>query len=134
MLDDVYPSDLLALTDTEGSPKPQRVRSWFDHKGFGESNAAADGGHVRDDRQEDHVGGRRDGRPAPSGSEEVHDADSKCAKRTNGNRAATAHERRRASGSDQSDKWLRTECAPRHSDSYGCVSLRGMAIGGWLGP
>jgi hypothetical protein len=39
MLDDVYPSDLLALTDAEGSPDPQRVRSWFDHKGFGESNA-----------------------------------------------------------------------------------------------
>ena len=39
ILDEVYPQDLLALTDGTGAPDPQRVRTWFDHKGFGNSNA-----------------------------------------------------------------------------------------------
>ncbi len=39
ILDEIYPSDLVALTDSSGEPDPQRVRTWFDHKGFGESNA-----------------------------------------------------------------------------------------------
>lgn len=39
ILDDVYPPDLLALTDDAGAPDPQRVRTWFDHKGYGASNA-----------------------------------------------------------------------------------------------
>lgn len=39
ILEEVYPDELAALTDEEGRPDPQKVRSWFDHKGFGESNA-----------------------------------------------------------------------------------------------
>lgn len=39
ILDDVYPSELEPLTDDSGRPDAQRVRTWFDHKGFGESNA-----------------------------------------------------------------------------------------------
>ncbi len=39
ILEDVYPSDLTALTDDSGAPDPIRVRTWFDHKGFGDSNA-----------------------------------------------------------------------------------------------
>ncbi|HZN15569.1 MAG TPA: hypothetical protein VFB78_14970 [Acidimicrobiales bacterium] len=39
ILDDVYPGDLAALTDDAGAPDASAVRRWFDHKGFGESNA-----------------------------------------------------------------------------------------------
>lgn len=39
ILADVYPSDLASLTDESGAPDSQRVRTWFDHKGFGDSNA-----------------------------------------------------------------------------------------------
>ena len=39
ILDDVYPEDLAALTNGDGLPDPQQVRTWFDHKGFGDSNA-----------------------------------------------------------------------------------------------
>lgn len=39
ILDEVYPTELLALTDGSGAPDLQRVRTWFDHKGFGASNA-----------------------------------------------------------------------------------------------
>lgn len=39
ILEEVYPSDLLALTDSSGEPDGERVKAWFDHRGFGESNA-----------------------------------------------------------------------------------------------
>ena len=39
ILDDVYPSDLAALTASDGEPDPQAVRNWFDQRGFGDSNA-----------------------------------------------------------------------------------------------
>jgi hypothetical protein len=39
ILDDVYPVDLAALTKGDGRPDPEQVRTWFDHKGFGDSNA-----------------------------------------------------------------------------------------------
>lgn len=39
ILDDVYPSELAALTTSDGEPDPQTVRTWFDQRGFGDSNA-----------------------------------------------------------------------------------------------
>ncbi len=39
ILDDVYPPDLAALTDDAGAPDLEKIRTWFDHKGFGKSNA-----------------------------------------------------------------------------------------------
>jgi hypothetical protein len=39
ILDEVYPGELAALTDGAGAPDPQAVKIWFDHKGFGDSNA-----------------------------------------------------------------------------------------------
>jgi hypothetical protein len=39
ILDEVYPEDLLLITDDSGAPDAQRVRAWFDNKGFGASNA-----------------------------------------------------------------------------------------------
>lgn len=39
ILDKVYPSDLAALTDADGSPSANQVRTWLSHNGFGESNA-----------------------------------------------------------------------------------------------
>lgn len=36
---DVYPDDLSALANTDGAPDPGQVKTWFDHHGFGESNA-----------------------------------------------------------------------------------------------
>ncbi len=39
ILDEVYPAELLSLTREDGQPDAQQVRTWFDHKGFGESNA-----------------------------------------------------------------------------------------------
>jgi hypothetical protein len=36
---DVYPDELSHLTDEDGKPDAQKVRTWFDHKGFGDSNA-----------------------------------------------------------------------------------------------
>lgn len=39
ILDEVYPSDLSALTTDEGAPDKGRVRTWLEHKGFGGSNA-----------------------------------------------------------------------------------------------
>jgi hypothetical protein len=39
ILDNAYPSDLAALTDGSGSPDINRVRTWFGHQGFGDSNA-----------------------------------------------------------------------------------------------
>ncbi len=35
----VYPADLAALADESGEPNADAVRKWFDHKGFGDSNA-----------------------------------------------------------------------------------------------
>lgn len=39
ILDEVYPPDLPALTDVLGAPDQKQLKTWFDHKGFGESNA-----------------------------------------------------------------------------------------------
>lgn len=39
ILDEVYPADLDALTNHSGAPDVQAVKTWFDHKGFGDSNA-----------------------------------------------------------------------------------------------
>lgn len=39
ILDEFYPAELAALTTGSGGPDPQAVKTWFDHKGFGESNA-----------------------------------------------------------------------------------------------
>ena len=39
ILDDVYPDDLATLTDENGTPDPLPVKTWFDHQGFGNSNA-----------------------------------------------------------------------------------------------
>ena len=39
ILDEVYPGDLGALINDDGHPDAGRVRTWFDHKGFGSSNA-----------------------------------------------------------------------------------------------
>ena len=39
ILDEVYPDDLLALTDGSGAPDPHQVKTWFDHRGFGGSNS-----------------------------------------------------------------------------------------------
>ena len=39
ILDEVYPSDLSDLADGSGAPDPHLVKTWFDHRGFGGSNA-----------------------------------------------------------------------------------------------
>lgn len=39
ILEDVYPAELATLVDDHGNPDQQHVRTWFDHKGFGDSNA-----------------------------------------------------------------------------------------------
>lgn len=39
IVDDVYPDELATLADGDGLPDAQQVRTWFDHKGYGESNA-----------------------------------------------------------------------------------------------
>lgn len=39
ILDEVYPSELASLRGDDGLPDPVSVRTWFDHQGFGESNA-----------------------------------------------------------------------------------------------
>src|SRR5262249_50301149 len=39
ILDDVYPPDLMALSRDDGEPDRDKVRTWFDHQGFGASNA-----------------------------------------------------------------------------------------------
>jgi hypothetical protein len=39
ILDEIYPGELTLLSNDDGSPDTQAVRTWFDHKGFGESNA-----------------------------------------------------------------------------------------------
>jgi len=35
----VYPDELAALTAADGDPDSEQVKTWFDHKGFGDSNA-----------------------------------------------------------------------------------------------
>lgn len=39
ILDEIYPNELQSLTGADGLPDPARVRTWFDHRGFGDSNA-----------------------------------------------------------------------------------------------
>lgn len=39
ILDEIYPDDLGVLIDNDGSPDAAQVKTWFDHKGFGDSNA-----------------------------------------------------------------------------------------------
>lgn len=39
IISSVYPTDLEALVDSSGNPDSAQVKTWFDHKGFGESNA-----------------------------------------------------------------------------------------------
>ena len=39
ILDDVYPSDLSALTTDDGDPDKARITTWLQHQGFGGSNA-----------------------------------------------------------------------------------------------
>lgn len=39
ILDEIYPGELGALIDENGDPDAGKVRRWFDHEGFGESNA-----------------------------------------------------------------------------------------------
>ena len=36
---EVYPEELSALTDTDGQPDVAKVLTWFQHRGFGDSNA-----------------------------------------------------------------------------------------------
>ena len=39
ILDELYPSELGALTDDAGKPDKPKVTTWMQHKGFGGSNA-----------------------------------------------------------------------------------------------
>jgi hypothetical protein len=39
IIKDVYPDDLAALQSQDGAPDSNQVKTWFDHRGFGESNA-----------------------------------------------------------------------------------------------
>lgn len=39
ILEEVYPEELGALVDDDGNPDLPKVKTWFDHQGFGESNA-----------------------------------------------------------------------------------------------
>jgi hypothetical protein len=39
ILDEVYPSELTALTDDAGQPDKARVLTWMQHRGYGDSNA-----------------------------------------------------------------------------------------------
>lgn len=39
IVDDVYPADLAALTTGEGAPDRNKIRTWFEHQGYGGSNA-----------------------------------------------------------------------------------------------
>jgi len=40
ILDEIYPDDLAALTNDDGSPDKARVTTWLQHAGFGGSNAS----------------------------------------------------------------------------------------------
>jgi hypothetical protein len=39
ILAEVYPEELTLLTGDDGKPDLSRIKVWFDHKGFGDSNA-----------------------------------------------------------------------------------------------
>ncbi|MCB9389079.1 MAG: hypothetical protein H6512_05730 [Acidimicrobiia bacterium] len=39
IISSVYPEELAALNNSDGAPDAEQVKTWFDHKGFGESNA-----------------------------------------------------------------------------------------------
>lgn len=39
ILDEIYPEELGALVGEDGRPDAAKVKTWFDHKGYGESNA-----------------------------------------------------------------------------------------------
>lgn len=39
ILDDVYPEELASLVGDDGTLDLDKVKTWFDHKGFGDSNA-----------------------------------------------------------------------------------------------
>ena len=39
ILDEIYPAELGVLVDDDGYPDLAKVKTWFDHKGYGESNA-----------------------------------------------------------------------------------------------
>ena len=39
ILHEIYPDELGALIDDDGIPDAAKVRTWFDHRGFGDSNA-----------------------------------------------------------------------------------------------
>ncbi len=40
ILDEIYPDELATLAHDDGTPDATQVRTWFDHQGFGVSNAA----------------------------------------------------------------------------------------------
>ena len=39
ILAEIYPDELGALTDDDGRPDAAKVKTWFDHRGFGDANA-----------------------------------------------------------------------------------------------
>jgi hypothetical protein len=39
IMKDIYPQELTAFTDGDGAPDQARVTEWFEHEGFGKSNA-----------------------------------------------------------------------------------------------
>lgn len=39
ILAEVYPQELAGLTNGDGEPDPQQILTWFQHRGFGDSNA-----------------------------------------------------------------------------------------------
>jgi hypothetical protein len=39
IIDEIYPPDLAALTTADGQPDKVKIKTWFEHKGYGGSNA-----------------------------------------------------------------------------------------------
>lgn len=39
ILDEIYPAELASLVEGDGSPDLTAIKTWFDHQGFGDSNA-----------------------------------------------------------------------------------------------
>lgn len=39
ILDEIYPAELASLVNGDGSPDLTAIKTWFDHQGFGDSNA-----------------------------------------------------------------------------------------------
>ncbi|MDE0216217.1 MAG: hypothetical protein OXN79_06515 [bacterium] len=39
ILDEIYPDELGTLVDDDGSPDATKVKTWFGHQGYGDSNA-----------------------------------------------------------------------------------------------